>query len=165
MAESLGQSAGVPSSPSIAVGARCDRIIATIGSYTPRGFGPRPWLTFLYPFLAIEHGLALAHRCAMKPLFAVLACVALFAASPARADSKVFIIANQPDGYGIDQCLANSERCGAHAAAVYCQARDFDKATAYRRIDPDEVTGSAPKATNVACTHGCNEYIAITCQR
>ena len=87
------------------------------------------------------------------------------AASAASADSRVFIIANQADGYGVDQCLAKGEKCGAHAARSYCQSRDFAQATSYRRVDPDEITGSVPKpAAN--CNHaGCNEYVAITCQR
>jgi hypothetical protein len=34
------------------------------------------------------------------------------------ADRRVFIVANQPDSYGIDQCLANGDRCGASAAAL-----------------------------------------------
>ena len=39
-------------------------------------------------------------------------------------------------------------------------------ATAYRRVDPDEITGSVPKGGNDKCTgSGCNEYVAITCQR
>jgi hypothetical protein len=88
----------------------------------------------------------------------------MLASSAALADSRVFIIANQSDGYGIDQCLAKGEKCGAHAAASYCQARDFDQATSYRRVDPDEVTGSVPQS--IGCAHGsCNEFVAITCQR
>ena len=38
--------------------------------------------------------------------------VAVMTASAASADSRVFIIANQADGYGIDQCLARGEKCG-----------------------------------------------------
>jgi hypothetical protein len=96
---------------------------------------------------------------------AVLACVFLFAASVASADSRVFIIANQADGYGVDQCLARGEKCGAYAARSYCQSRDFAQALSYRRVDPDEITGSVPK-TSENCNHaGCNEYVAITCQR
>ena len=75
----------------------------------------------------------------------LLACVFLLAASAASADSRVFIIANQADGYGIDQCLARGEKCGAHAARSYCQSRDFAQATSYRRVDPDEITGSVPE--------------------
>jgi hypothetical protein len=96
---------------------------------------------------------------------ALLACAFVLAASAALADSRVFIISNQADGYGIDQCLARSEKCGAYAARSYCQSRDFTQASSYRRVDPDEITGSVPKA-GANCSHaGCNEYVAITCQR
>ena len=101
----------------------------------------------------------------MRFLSAVLACALLLAASAAIADSRVFIIANQADGYGVDQCLAKGEKCGAHAARSYCRSRDFTEASSYRRVDPDEITGSVPKAGE-NCNHaGCNEYVAITCQR
>jgi hypothetical protein len=80
---------------------------------------------------------------------AALACVWLLAASAASAD----------------QCLARGDKCGAHAARSYCQSRDFDQASSYRRVDPDEITGSVPKA-RASCHHsGCDEYVAITCQR
>ncbi len=71
----------------------------------------------------------------MRFLKAPLACVLLLAASAASADSRVFIIANQADGYGVDQCLALGEKCGAHAARSYCQSRDFAQALSYRRVD------------------------------
>src|ERR1700759_316609 len=96
---------------------------------------------------------------------ALLVCVSLVAASAARADSRIFIVENQSDGYGVDQCLANGEKCGAHAAASYCQSRDFAQASSYRRIDPDEVTGSVPKSGASCNRAGCGEYVAITCQR
>ena len=96
----------------------------------------------------------------------IIACAFLLAASGASADSRVFIIANQADGYGIDQCLARGEKCGAHAARSYCQSREFASATAYRRVDPDEITGAVPKGGPEKCSgSGCGEYVAITCQR
>ena len=101
----------------------------------------------------------------MRSISALLACVFVAAASAAWADSRVFIIANQSDGYGVDQCLAKGERCGAHAAQSYCQSRDFAEASSYRRVDPDEITGSVPKAGGNCGHSGCNEYVAITCQR
>ena len=102
----------------------------------------------------------------MRSRSAFLACAFLLAASAASADSRVFIIANQADGYGVDQCLAKGEKCGAHAARSYCQSRDFAQASSYRRVDPDEITGSVPKTAGGNCDHaGCNEYVAITCQR
>ena len=86
---------------------------------------------------------------------ALLACVFLCAASVASADSRVFV----------DQCLAKGEKCGAHAARSYCRSRDFAEASSYRRVDPDEITGSVPKAAE-SCSHArCSEYVAITCQR
>jgi hypothetical protein len=87
------------------------------------------------------------------------------ATSAASAESRIFIVANQSDGYGVDQCLARGEKCGAYAARSYCQSRDFAEASSYRRVDPDEITGSVPKAGG-SCTYaGCSEYVAIICQR
>ena len=96
---------------------------------------------------------------------ALLAGAWLIPATAAFAETRVFIIANHPDGYGIDQCLAKGDKCGAHAAQSYCQSRAFAQASNYRRVDPDEITGSVPKH-GADCAHGgCDEYVAITCQR
>ena len=66
---------------------------------------------------------------------AILACLSLLVGSSASADSRVFIISNQADGYGVDQCLARGDKCGAHAAHSYCKSRNFAEATAYRRVE------------------------------
>ena len=88
-----------------------------------------------------------------------------FLTSAVSAETRIFIIANPADGHGTDQCLAKGDKCGAHAARAVCQSRDFAQASTYRRVDPDEITGSVPKA-GANCAHGgCNEYVAITCQR
>jgi hypothetical protein len=101
----------------------------------------------------------------MKVIFAVLTAALVAVASNASADSRVFIVANQSDGYGIDQCLAKGEKCGAPAALSYCKSREFKQAVAYRRVDPDEVTGSI-SSQGGTCKHGkCDEFVAITCQR
>jgi len=101
----------------------------------------------------------------VSPLWVfVLACVFLSSAI-ASAETRVFIVANHADGYGVDQCLAKGEKCGAHAAGSYCRSRDFAQASSYRRVDPGEITGSVPK-DRAKCRHGgCDEYVAITCQR
>ncbi|MEW6768436.1 MAG: hypothetical protein AB1342_10450 [Pseudomonadota bacterium] len=102
----------------------------------------------------------------MRILSALSACLFVLVATPSLADSRVFIIANQADGYGVDKCLAGGEKCGASAARAYCQSREFSQATAYRRIDPDEVTGAVTKPGGGICgPNGCGEYVAITCQR
>jgi hypothetical protein len=124
-----------------------------------------PWLIIVYDSKAIFQGSSLIHRCPMRSILTFLACISLLAGSAAFADSRVFIVANQADGYGVDQCLAKGDKCGAHAAHSYCQSRNFAEATAYRRVDPDEITGAVPKA-GANCSHaGCIEYVAITCQR
>src|ERR1700755_3399239 len=105
-------------------------------------------------------------RCDMRSIHAFLACAFMLTASAASADSRVFIIATQADSYGIDQCLARGEKCGAHAARSYCQSRDFAQATSYRRVDPDEITGSVPRIAGDSWTGvACHEYVAITCHR
>ena len=96
----------------------------------------------------------------------LIAFALLFSASFAIADSRVFIVANQADGYGVDQCLARGEKCGAHAARSYCQSREFASASAYRRVEPDEITGALSEGDGEKCSgSGCGEYVAITCQR
>src|SRR4051794_41925363 len=100
----------------------------------------------------------------MRRFSAVLACVLVTATSAASADSRVFIIANQADGYGVDQCLANGDKCGSHAARFYCQSRDFAQATSYRRGHPDEITGTIPSGCNSCMKIGWNEYGALTSQ-
>ena len=102
----------------------------------------------------------------MRAISAFLACTLLCAASAAMADSHVFIIEDQADGYGVDQCLARGEKCGEHAALSYCKSQNFAQASAYRRVDADEITGSVPQQAGGSCRHGlCGEYIAITCER
>ena len=102
----------------------------------------------------------------MKSILALVAFVTLSAVSVAHADNRIFIVANQPDGYGIDKCLARGEKCGTYAARSYCQSRDFTEATAFHRVNPDEVTGSIQKVASASCRgSGCAEYVAITCHR
>jgi len=101
----------------------------------------------------------------MRSIPALLASAFIFCASSASAETRVFIIANHADGYGIDQCLSKGEKCGASAARSYCQSRDFAQASAFRRVDPDEITGSVPKAGANCARGGCDDYVAITCQR
>jgi hypothetical protein len=85
--------------------------------------------------------------------------------SSAFADSRIFIIANQPNGYGVDKCLADGAKCGSYAAQTYCQTRNFARATAFRRVEPDDITGSVPASASESCGRGGCEYVAITCQR
>ena len=90
---------------------------------------------------------------------------ALFGSTAALAEKRIFIIANNPDAYGVDRCLSSGATCGAAAAAAYCESRQFTNAASYRKVDRDEITGAVP--TNAqGCRGGiCEEFVAIECSR
>ena len=102
----------------------------------------------------------------MRSLIALgaLGC-AMLLATPARAESHVFIIANNADGYGVDRCLASGARCGAAAAAAYCKSREFAQATSYRQVDKDEITGAIPTNAGACKGNSCDQFVAIECAR
>jgi hypothetical protein len=82
---------------------------------------------------------------------------------PASAETKVFFVENQPDGYGIDQCLASGAKCGKPMASAYCQSRQYGEAVSFRKAEPEEM---AKEAGDPACSaNGCVDYVAIECQR
>ncbi len=88
----------------------------------------------------------------------------LLLASPAGAETRLFVIPNHADGYGIDRCLAGGERCGTPVATAYCQSHAFTQARSFRKVDRDEITGAVP---NSKTCHGsdCDEFVAIECSR
>jgi hypothetical protein len=96
---------------------------------------------------------------------AILAAV-LTAAGAARAEKRVFIIANNGDGYGVDRCLASGAACGAAAANSYCRTHEFGQALSYRKVDRDDITGAIPASGHGSC-HGahCEAFVAIECSR
>jgi hypothetical protein len=97
---------------------------------------------------------------------AVISAAVLFGASAAHAEKRVFIIASNSDGYGVDRCLASSEACGAAAANAYCHSHEFGQALSYRKVDRDDITGAIPASGPGAC-HGtrCDDFVAIECTR
>ena len=99
----------------------------------------------------------------MRLMIALAALV--LAASAAQAERRIFIIANNGDGYGVDRCLANGAPCGASAAAAYCKSKDFQQAVSFQKVDKDEITG-AMTTTSQTCRGGtCDQYVAIVCSR
>jgi hypothetical protein len=89
------------------------------------------------------------------------ALAAVLAASAAQAETRLFVIANNPDGYGVDRCLATGARCGGVIASAYCRSQDFLEARSFRRVDHGESTlAGAPPASA-----GSDEYVAIECTR
>src|ERR1700744_2767167 len=103
----------------------------------------------------------------MRFAFAISAAAALFiAATGVHAEKRMFIVANDGDGYGVDRCLASGAPYGAAVATSYCKARELAQALCYRKVDRDDITGSIPVGDPTSCKGGaCDNYVAIECSR
>jgi hypothetical protein len=103
----------------------------------------------------------------MRAILAVLTLAVLVdAMSPAHAEKRIFIVANNADGYGVDRCLASGASCGTAAATSYCRTHEFNQALSFRKIDRDDITGAVPAAGGSSCHGGsCDEFVAIECMR
>jgi hypothetical protein len=103
----------------------------------------------------------------MRSMIAAAAFAAVvFGAGAADAEKRVFIVANDGDGCGVDRCLASRAACGAAAANAYCHSHKFGEALSYRKVDRDDITGAIPTSGPGAC-HGahCDDFVAIECAR
>ena len=102
----------------------------------------------------------------MRYLWAALTIAAvLYGNVSAQAEKRIFIIANNSDGYGVDRCLASGATCGKTVATAYCKARDFVRAASFRKVDREEITGAIP-ASSSSCRGGaCDHFVAIECLR
>lgn len=102
-----------------------------------------------------------------RALAAFAFALTLLTAVSASAERRMFIIANNADGYGVDRCLATGASCGAAIAAAYCRAHEFNQAVSFRKVDKSDITGAVPRATQAGCRgRGCDEeYVAIECSR
>jgi hypothetical protein len=90
-------------------------------------------------------------------------CFALVIATAAQAEKRIFIIANNADGYGVDRCLASGASCGTVVATAYCRTQEFQRALSFRKVERGEITGAVPAGP--ACRGACDEFIAIECGR
>jgi hypothetical protein len=101
----------------------------------------------------------------MRVLVALVTGTVLLSALPAQAERRIFVIANDSGGYGVDRCLADGSRCGQAIATSYCKAREYAKALSYRKVDRDDITGAIPSDKDM-CPHGqCEQFVAIECSR
>jgi hypothetical protein len=91
-------------------------------------------------------------------------CSTLLVAAPAQAETQIFMVATNADGYGIDRCLAAGEACGTAVATAYCRAREFEHAVSFHKVARAELTGTAT-ANAAACSGSCEDYVAIECER
>lgn len=102
----------------------------------------------------------------MRCVIAASAAAALLlAAGGARAENRVFIVANLTDGYGVDQCLNSGAACGRAVANSYCRSRQFARAVSFRHVGRDDITGAIPSDPSACRGSSCNDFVAIECAR
>jgi len=94
---------------------------------------------------------------------AAILCIGLIGS--AQAERRMFIIANDGDGYGVDRCLATGDKCGTAAANAYCKSHQFASAASYRKVDRDDITGAIPTGGSGGCRGNTCDVVAIVCTR
>ena len=83
----------------------------------------------------------------------------------AYAEKRLFIVANNPDAYGVDRCLTTGEACGKTVAASYCHSHEYQQALSFQKVDRDDITGAIPSEGPDACRGAACNYVAIECSR
>jgi hypothetical protein len=101
----------------------------------------------------------------MHGLPALLGLAYVLLSTVAAAETRTFVIANSPDGYGVDQCLATGTSCGKLVANSYCQSQDYAQAAGFRKIDRADVTGAVPVAAEASWRTETGTFVAIECTR
>ena len=94
--------------------------------------------------------------------------IALFCfglATSTHAERRIFIVANDADGYGVDRCLASGEKCGTAAANAYCKTQAFAQAATFHKADRSDLTGAISDADRGSCREGSCNVVAIVCTR
>ena len=64
----------------------------------------------------------------MRSVIAATALAVIMSGAVAHAEKRLFILANQADGYGVDSCLATGAACGKPVANSYCRSHAFTQA-------------------------------------
>ena len=91
--------------------------------------------------------------------------VSMMGVTAAQAEKRIFIIANNADGYGVDRCLATGAKCGQAMATSFCKTRSFSRAVSFRKVGKGEITGAVPLDSYACAGRKCEEFIAIECTR
>jgi hypothetical protein len=84
-----------------------------------------------------------------------------------QPDRRLFIIANDADGYGVDRCLVSNAACGATVANAYCHSHEYAQALSFRKVEPEDISGTiaADRSDDTCSGRGCGEFVAIECSR
>ena len=101
----------------------------------------------------------------MRIAIAAAIVMALLGTASAQAEKRMFIVANNADGYGVDRCLNSGAPCGSAVANSYCHSHEFAQALSFQKVDRDDITGAIPATGPDACRGPNCSYVAITCAR
>jgi hypothetical protein len=99
------------------------------------------------------------------PVLPVAVAVFFGVAVPAQAEKRTFIIANNPDGYGVERCLASGHKCGAPMANAFCRSRKFKRAAWFRQAVRGEITAAKTQDAYACVGRRCEQFVAIECVR
>src|ERR1700727_178514 len=92
----------------------------------------------------------------------VAVAAAVLAGTAAQAEKRMFIVANNSDGYGVDRCLTTGgSECGKTVANSYCHSHDVAQAVSFEKVDKDDITGAIPTPGPDACRGATCNYVAI----
>jgi hypothetical protein len=83
------------------------------------------------------------------------------ASSTETAPTEATLLVPAHDGYGIAECLVSGHSCGQAVADTWCETQGYVRATSFRQVSLDEVTGaiqktaltSKPQPVSITCTN------------
>lgn len=102
----------------------------------------------------------------MRPsLVSLVALLCLGIVTSANAERRIFIVANDADGYGIDRCLASGAKCGTAVANAYCKRQSFAEAATFHKADQNDITSAVPAESSDNCRSNSCDVVAIVCTR
>ena len=83
----------------------------------------------------------------------------------ASAERRMFFVANDSDGYGIDRCLASGAKCGTAVANAYCKRQSFAEAATFHKADQSDITSTILAEGADSCRSSSCDVVAIVCTR
>ena len=99
------------------------------------------------------------------PLVGLVAVLCLGFVTSASAERRMFFLANDSDGYGIDRCLASGAKCGTAVANAYCKRQSYAEAATFHKADQSDITSTiATEGADSCRSSGC-DVVAIVCTR
>ena len=102
----------------------------------------------------------------MRFVIAAAALAVLFGAASAQAEKRIFIIANNADGYGVDRCLASGAECGSGGGEFILQVARVRAGAVVQQSRPRR-HHRRHSVKRPGLMHGatCDNFVAIVCSR